>query len=234
MYSGIAIRMATDLNLHRKSVATFTHSPHPEDPAVLDREREILTVNARVCLFRRRPRSQPPDGQAIHHSRRLDHSQLPQLGKSFQSSLGPFPQCRGGSQPHQLKADGLPLLFHFLRLGSQHRDRLLARAAGLQRAAAGVARRMALARSFPDAEEAEAYFDKKRQKVAIDAGKAASNDKGKPQGSTGNGSGSGSGGESVGKDAKGSTQAEGYQFEDDEEDAENLDLTTRLIIHQST
>ncbi|SPO36640.1 uncharacterized protein PSFLO_02111 [Pseudozyma flocculosa] len=42
LFSGIAIRIATDLNLHRKSVASFSGNPSPDDPAVLDREREIL------------------------------------------------------------------------------------------------------------------------------------------------------------------------------------------------
>ncbi|PWN41980.1 hypothetical protein IE81DRAFT_323983 [Ceraceosorus guamensis] len=42
LFSGVAIRMATDLNLHRKSVASLPGNLSPDDPAVLDREREII------------------------------------------------------------------------------------------------------------------------------------------------------------------------------------------------
>jgi hypothetical protein len=42
LFSGVAIRMATDLNLHRKSVASVSGHQPADDPAVLEREREIL------------------------------------------------------------------------------------------------------------------------------------------------------------------------------------------------
>lgn len=42
LFSGVAIRMATDLNLHRKSVASLPGNPHPDDPVVVEREREII------------------------------------------------------------------------------------------------------------------------------------------------------------------------------------------------
>lgn len=42
LYSGVAIRMATDLNLHRKSMATLPGHHDPHDPVVLEREREII------------------------------------------------------------------------------------------------------------------------------------------------------------------------------------------------
>ncbi|KAE8267569.1 hypothetical protein A4X09_0g4773 [Tilletia walkeri] len=42
LFSGVAMRMATDLNLHRKSVLTLPPDMSPNDPIVLEREREIL------------------------------------------------------------------------------------------------------------------------------------------------------------------------------------------------
>lgn len=42
MFSGVAIRMATDLNLHRKSMASIPGQYDANDPAVLEREREII------------------------------------------------------------------------------------------------------------------------------------------------------------------------------------------------
>ncbi|KDN37751.1 hypothetical protein K437DRAFT_259683, partial [Tilletiaria anomala UBC 951] len=42
LFSGVAIRIATDLNLHRKSLAALPGLPQPDDPTVLDREREIM------------------------------------------------------------------------------------------------------------------------------------------------------------------------------------------------
>ncbi|KAK0543055.1 hypothetical protein OC846_003662 [Tilletia horrida] len=42
LFSGVAMRMATDLNLHRKSVFQLPPDVSPDDPAVLEREREIL------------------------------------------------------------------------------------------------------------------------------------------------------------------------------------------------
>ena len=42
LFSGVAIRMATDLNLHRKSVASLPGHHEPNDPAVVEREREII------------------------------------------------------------------------------------------------------------------------------------------------------------------------------------------------
>lgn len=42
LFSGVALRMATDLNLHRKSVASLPGHQPADDPAVLEREREIL------------------------------------------------------------------------------------------------------------------------------------------------------------------------------------------------
>ncbi len=42
LFSGIAIRIATDLNLHRKSLASLPGRADPDDPAVIDREREIM------------------------------------------------------------------------------------------------------------------------------------------------------------------------------------------------
>lgn len=42
IFSGIAIRMAQDLNLHRKSVASLPGNTNRDDPAVIDREKEII------------------------------------------------------------------------------------------------------------------------------------------------------------------------------------------------
>lgn len=50
LFSGVAIRMATDLNLHRKSMASIPNTTDSEDPAVLDREREIIN-RERTWLF---------------------------------------------------------------------------------------------------------------------------------------------------------------------------------------
>lgn len=50
LFSGVAIRMATDLNLHRKSMASVPNATDPEDSAVLEREREIIN-RERTWLF---------------------------------------------------------------------------------------------------------------------------------------------------------------------------------------
>ncbi|PWN36324.1 uncharacterized protein FA14DRAFT_114933, partial [Meira miltonrushii] len=50
LFSGVAIRMATDLNLHRKSMASIPNTTDSEDPAVLEREREIIN-RERTWLF---------------------------------------------------------------------------------------------------------------------------------------------------------------------------------------
>ncbi|KAL9932991.1 hypothetical protein V8E36_008246 [Tilletia maclaganii] len=42
LFSGVAMRMATDLNLHRKSLLPLPPDMSPNDPQVLEREREIL------------------------------------------------------------------------------------------------------------------------------------------------------------------------------------------------
>ncbi|KAK0519435.1 hypothetical protein OC842_007458, partial [Tilletia horrida] len=42
LFSGVAMRMATDLNLHRKSTLTLPPDVSPNDPVVLEWEREIL------------------------------------------------------------------------------------------------------------------------------------------------------------------------------------------------
>lgn len=41
IFAGIAFRVATDLNLHRKSVASLPGHPRTDDPTVLEREKEI-------------------------------------------------------------------------------------------------------------------------------------------------------------------------------------------------
>lgn len=42
LFSGVAIRMATDLNLHRKSVASLPGTHQSDEPTVIEREREII------------------------------------------------------------------------------------------------------------------------------------------------------------------------------------------------
>src|SRR5258706_3835898 len=89
LYLGLAIRMATDLNLHLPSTTKVVNEQHERE--LLNRTRTWLICHNlvgypfRVCVtLRYRARSNPvlgsvnvcPTRQAVHHSGRLDHSQL--------------------------------------------------------------------------------------------------------------------------------------------------------------
>ena len=232
MYSGIALRMATDLNLHRKSVATFNHSPHPDDPAVLDREREILNRERTwyVCFA-------------------LDRGLSIQMGKPYTIREDWIVRnCRNWgsrfSRPWDLSVSAIVDLY---RISSRQLDFLYSSTSSVSGLNTEIDYSLVLPvfneqlqewreewrwrGLFSMPEEGEEYIEKKRRKLAIAAEKAASKDKGKGKGAAANSKMAGGAvakeGETNGVGDKGYE----YEFDDDDEDAENLDLNTRIMIH---
>ncbi|SNX86216.1 uncharacterized protein MEPE_04925 [Melanopsichium pennsylvanicum] len=231
MYSGIALRMATDLNLHRKSVATFSHSPHPDDPAVLDREREILNRERTwyVCFA-------------------LDRGLSIQMGKPYTIREDwIIRNCRNWgsrfSRPWDLSVSALVDLY---RISSRQLDFLYSSTSSVSGLNTEIDYSLVLPVfneqlqewreewrwrglcSMP--EEAEEYIEKKRQRLAVAAEKAAAKDKGKGKGANANANGDVASSKAAIAAAEKSAK---YEFDDDDEDAENLDLNTRIMIHHA-
>ena len=164
LFSGIAIRMATDLNLHRKSVASFSGNPCPDDPAVLDREREILNrertwyicfiVDRSISAQMGKPYTVREDwivrncrnwGSRFSRIWDIGISALVDLHRIHVSTSFGNQLVRESIMPANITlfllvtTTGLPLLFYHLSLWPQHGDRLLTRPPNLQRAARRVA-----------------------------------------------------------------------------------------------
>ncbi|SPO27877.1 uncharacterized protein UTRI_05020 [Ustilago trichophora] len=232
MYSGIALRMATDLNLHRKSVATFNDSPHPDDPAVLDREREILNRERTwyVCFA-------------------LDRGLSIQMGKPYTIREDWIVRnCRNWgsrfSRPWDLSVSAIVDLY---RISSRQLDFLYSSTSSVSGLNTEIDYSLVLPvfneqlqewreewrwrGLFTMPEEGEEYIEKKRRKLAVAADKAAAKEtKGKGKGVAN----SNAGGDAGDKEAAANGTADKgakYEFEDDDEDAENLDLNTRIMIH---
>lgn len=225
MYSGIALRMATDLNLHRKSVATFNHSPHPDDPAVLDREREILNRERTwyVCFA-------------------VDRGVSIQMGKPYTIREDwIIRNCRNWgsrfSRPWDLSVSAVVDLY---RISSRQLDFLYSSTSSVSGLNTEIDYSLVLPvfneqlqewreewrwrGLFSVPEEGEEYIENKRRKKAAAAEKeaaAAAKDGDKDKDKDTNGA------------AKTSTTAAAYEYEDDDEDAENLDLNTRILIHHA-
>lgn len=235
MYSGIALRMATDLNLHRKSVATFNHSPHPDDPAVLDREREILNRERTwyVCFA-------------------LDRGLSIQMGKPYTIREDwIIRNCRNWgsrfSRPWDLSVSAVVDLY---RISSRQLDFLYSSTSSVSGLNTEIDYSLVLPVfneqlqewkeewkyrglwSMP--EEGEEYIEKKRRRLAAAAEKAAAKEKGKGKGANKNAATADAAG--GGKEAANGAAADKgfkYEFDDDDEDAENLDLSTRIMIFHS-
>ncbi|CBQ68910.1 conserved hypothetical protein [Sporisorium reilianum SRZ2] len=232
MYSGIALRMATDLNLHRKSVATFNHSPHPDDPAVLDREREILNRERTwyVCFATDR-------GLSI------------QMGKPYTIREDWIVRnCRNWgsrfSRPWDLAVSATVDLY---RISSRQLDFLYSSTSSVSGLNSEIDYSLVLPifneqlqewreewrwrGLFTMPEEAEEYIEKKRRKLALAAEKAASKEKGKGKGAAASGQTQAETGSNDGETNGVAEKGAKYEYEDDDEDAENLDLNTRIMIH---
>ncbi|SPO47339.1 uncharacterized protein PSANT_05027 [Moesziomyces antarcticus] len=222
MYSGIALRMATDLNLHRKSVATFNHSPHPDDPAVLDREREILNRERTwyVCFA-------------------VDRGVSIQMGKPYTIREDwIIRNCRNWgsrfSRPWDLSVSAVVDLY---RISSRQLDFLYSSTSSVSGLNTEIDYSLVLPvfneqlqewreewrwrGLFSIPEEGEEYIEKKRRKKAAAAEKeaaAAAKDGDKDKDTNG---------------AANKSTAADYEYDDDDEDAENLDLNTRILIHHA-
>ncbi|SOV05633.1 uncharacterized protein UDID_06361 [Ustilago sp. UG-2017a] len=234
MYSGIALRMATDLNLHRKSVATFNHTPHPDDPAVLDREREILN-RERTWYF----------------CFALDRGLSIQMGKPYTIREDwIIRNCRNWgsrfSRPWDLSVSAVVDLY---RISSRQLDFLYSSTSSVSGLNTEIDYSLVLPVfneqlqewkeewryrglwSMP--EEGEEYIEKKRRRLTLAAKKAAVKEKGKGKGTNKDASADNAAGK---KDAANGTATDKgfrYEFDDDDEDAENLDLNTRIMIFHS-
>ncbi|EST08977.1 hypothetical protein PSEUBRA_001305 [Kalmanozyma brasiliensis GHG001] len=234
MYSGIALRMATDLNLHRKSVATFNHSPHPDDPAVLDREREILNRERTwyVCFA-------------------MDRGLSIQMGKPYTIREDwIIRNCRNWgsrfSRPWDMSVSAVVDLY---RISSRQLDFLYSSTSSVSGLNTEIDYSLVLPVfneqlqewreewkwrglfSMPD--EGEEYVEKKKRKMAIAAEKAAAKEKSKGKGASASSKASAEPGAKEGAATNGAAAAKDvkYEYDDDDEDAENLDLNTRIMIH---
>ncbi|GAC99867.1 hypothetical protein PHSY_007470 [Pseudozyma hubeiensis SY62] len=228
MYSGIALRMATDLNLHRKSVATFNHSPHPDDPAVLDREREILNRERTwyVCFA-------------------MDRGLSIQMGKPYTIREDWIVRnCRNwGSRFSRPWDIAVSAIVDLSRISSRQLDFLYSSTTSVSGLNTEIDYSLVLPvfneqleewreewrwrGLFTMPDEAKEYIEKKKRKLAVAAEKAAAKDKGK-------GKGNKAGLEPGAKEADVNGSADKsvkYEYEDDDADAENLDLNTRIMIH---
>lgn len=237
MYSGIALRMATDLNLHRKSVATFNHSPHPDDPAVLDREREILNRERTwyVCFA-------------------LDRGLSIQMGKPYTIREDWIVRnCRNwGSRFSRPWDVAVSAIVDLSRISSRQLDFLYSSTTSVSGLNTEIDYSLVLPvfneqleewreewrwrGLFTMPDEAKEYIEKKKRKKALAAEKAtaaAAKDRGKGKSAaavkrtadTATGTK-----EAVVNGAAADTSAT-YDYEDDDDDAENLDLNTRIMIH---
>ncbi|CDS01907.1 hypothetical protein [Sporisorium scitamineum] len=232
MYSGIALRMATDLNLHRKSVATFNHSPHPDDPAVLDREREILNRERTwyVCFA-------------------MDRGLSIQMGKPYTIREDWIVRnCRNWgsrfSRPWDLAVSATVDLY---RISSRQLDFLYSSTSSVSGLNSEIDYSLVLPifneqlqewreewrwrGLFTMPDEGEEYIEKKRRKLALAAEKAASKSKGKGKDAAANDKTGAETGAQDGESKAAADKGAKYEYEDDDEDAENLDLNTRIIIH---